>query len=222
MHQIWTVSLSVLTANGLSATCVAQNRLRHVNTVWVIHNTLSPLETHMCYTKKIASCRSTPWALISLGFPATLLFDLMISAAGYKRGLSHLHTQYLRPEMGVKMMLPLPLLLLMASSEGFLMTRVDPGSVVTVNSGDSISLLCVVSAHILSHCQPNLQGVASKQVLINSYYSVSGGQRLWVLQVDQPPRAGMWLWMEESKGEYHHTRVPWCFYWEGGCCRFSC
>ena len=80
--------------------------------------------------------------------------------------------------MGVKMMLPLPLLLLMASSEGFLMTRVDPGSVVTVNSGDSISLLCVVSAHILSHCQPNLQGVASKQVLINSYYSLSGGQRL--------------------------------------------
>ena len=72
----------------------------------------------------------------------------MISAAGYKRGLSHLHTQYLRPEMGVKMMLPLLLLLLMASSEGFLMTRVDPGS-VTVKPGDSISLLCVVSAHIL-------------------------------------------------------------------------
>ena len=65
------------------------------------------------------------------------------------------------------------LTLLMASSEGFLMTRVDPGSVVTVNSGDSISLLCVVSAHILSQCQPNLQGV-----LINSYYSLSGGQRL--------------------------------------------
>merc|ERR550532_614931 len=48
--------------------------------------------------------------------------------------------------MGVKMMHPLFLLLLMASSEGFLMTRVDPGSVVTVNSGDSISLLCVVDS----------------------------------------------------------------------------
>ena len=71
----------------------------------------------------------------------------MISAAGYKRGLSHSHTQYLGPEMGVKMMLLL--LLLMASSEGFLMTRVDPGSVVTVKPGDSVSLLCVVSAHIL-------------------------------------------------------------------------
>ena len=63
------------------------------------------------------------------------------------------------------MMLPLPLLLLMASSEGFLMTRVDPGS-VTVKPGDSISLLCVVSAHILSHCQPNSQGVALKCFLI--------------------------------------------------------
>merc|ERR1719500_270333 len=36
--------------------------------------------------------------------------------------------------MGVKMMLPLPLLLLMASSEGFLMTRVDPGIVETVSA----------------------------------------------------------------------------------------
>ena len=44
----------------------------------------------------------------------------------------------------VALLLPL----LMASSEGFLMTRVDPG-VVTVKPGDSFSLLCVVSATIL-------------------------------------------------------------------------
>ena len=39
------------------------------------------------------------------GNPATLLFDLMMSAAGYKRGLSHSHNQCLKPKMGVKMKL---------------------------------------------------------------------------------------------------------------------
>ena len=60
----------------------------------------------------------------------------------------------------VALLLPL----LMASSEGFLMTRVDPG-VVTVKPGDSFSLLCVVSATILhvEEWQPK-----SIQALINS------------------------------------------------------
>ena len=61
------------------------------------------------------------------------------------------------------LMLPL----LMASSEGFLITRVDPGS-VTVKPGDSVSLLCVVSAHQIYK--------GWRQVLMNSYDS--GGQRL--------------------------------------------
>ena len=39
--------------------------------------------------------------------------------------------------------------LLMATSDGFLITRVDPG-VTTVKPGDSISMLCVVcGAYIL-------------------------------------------------------------------------
>ena len=40
------------------------------------------------------------------------------------------------------------LLLLMPSSDAFLLTRVEPG-VVTVEPGDSISMLCVVSPNIL-------------------------------------------------------------------------
>ena len=42
----------------------------------------------------------------------------------------------------------LMLSLLVASSESFLMTRVEPGQQATVKPGDSISLLCEVTAHI--------------------------------------------------------------------------
>ena len=41
----------------------------------------------------------------------------------------------------------LMLSLLVASSEGFLIIRVEPGQ-ATVKPGDSISLLCEVTAHI--------------------------------------------------------------------------
>ena len=54
--------------------------------------------------------------------------------------------RYLPAKMLASVALLLPLLV--ASSRGFHITRVDP-DVVTVKPGDSISLLCVVSAHIL-------------------------------------------------------------------------
>ena len=85
------------------------------------------------------------------------------------------------------------LTLLMASSEGFLMTRVDPGSVVTVNSGDSVSLLCVVSAHILSHCQPNSQGVALKCFLIT--------------QVDSAYEFCKWINPQEQECDFEWKRA---------------
>ena len=39
----------------------------------------------------------------------------------------------------------------------------------------------------------------------------SGGQFLWVLQVDESPSADLRLWVEASNWEHHHARVPWQF-----------
>ena len=64
--------------------------------------------------------------------------------------------------------------------------------------------------------EPN-QSWNLQELSTNSYYYYLGGQRLSVLQVDQPPTARMWLWVEQRTVEYHQARVPWRFFWKGGC-----